>query len=70
MLSSIDPAETLAWKKLTDHFQTMNSIHMKDLFAQDSTRFATFSKSFEDILLGLFQKQNHTGNARSPAGFG
>jgi glucose-6-phosphate isomerase len=27
-----------AWKALSNHFQTMRSVHLRDLFAQDSTR--------------------------------
>ena len=40
-----------AWKALEAHFATMKDVHMKDLFAQDSTRFVKFSTKFEDILL-------------------
>jgi len=51
MLQPIDPTQTNAWAKLTDHFQAMKSIHMKDLFAQDENRFSRFSRQFEDLFV-------------------
>jgi glucose-6-phosphate isomerase len=51
MLQSIDPTQTHAWARLTDHFQTMQSVRMKDLFAQDTDRFSRFSRRFEDVLV-------------------
>ncbi|MCF7975031.1 MAG: glucose-6-phosphate isomerase [Phycisphaerae bacterium] len=51
MLQSIDPTQTHAWAKLTDHFQTMQSVHMKNLFAEDADRFSRFSRQFEDMLV-------------------
>ncbi len=51
MLKRINPTETAAWKALTAHFQGMENVQMKDLFAQDKDRFAQFSTTFEDILL-------------------
>lgn len=38
------------------HFQTMVSVHMTDLFAQDANRFATFSRTLHDQLLVDFSK--------------
>ena len=51
MLQSINPTETKAWAKLTDHFATMKSVRMTDLFTQDESRFSKFSKQFEDMLV-------------------
>jgi len=51
MLKRINPTETAAWKALTAHFQEMENVQMKDLFAQNKDRFAQFSTTFEDILL-------------------
>ncbi|UCD50356.1 MAG: glucose-6-phosphate isomerase, partial [Phycisphaerales bacterium] len=51
MLKRIDPTQTQAWKQLEAHFQGLKDTHMKDLFAQDPQRFATFSTRFEDILV-------------------
>ena len=39
-----------AWKALTQHYQDMHSVHMRDLFAQDPQRFERFSLRFGDIL--------------------
>ncbi len=40
-----------AWNALQAHYETVKSLHTRDLFAQDPQRFAKFSVSFEDILL-------------------
>ncbi len=51
MLPTINPTQTPAWGKLQSHFQQMQTVRMKDLFAEDSQRFDHFSIRFEDILL-------------------
>lgn len=51
MLHRISPTETKAWKKLSDHFDEMITIEMKDLFANDANRFDTFSLENERLLL-------------------
>jgi len=51
VLKRIDPTQTQAWKQLEEHFAVLKDVHMKDLFAQDHDRFATFSAQFEDILV-------------------
>ncbi|MBW1706757.1 MAG: glucose-6-phosphate isomerase [Deltaproteobacteria bacterium] len=51
MLKKINPMETNSWKKLTNHYEMMKSIHMKDLFADDPERFNKFSIRFNDILV-------------------
>lgn len=51
MLQSINPTETQAWSKLTEHFEDMKSVHMTDLFGQDVERFSKLSKTFEDMLV-------------------
>src|SRR5580658_6695661 len=40
-----------AWKSLSAHYQKINSVHMRELFAQDPKRFEKFSLRFNDILL-------------------
>lgn len=40
-----------AWKALEAHYQSIQSLQMRDLFAQDPQRFETFSVRFQDILL-------------------
>jgi glucose-6-phosphate isomerase len=51
MLKKIDPASTKSWKKLSDHFEQMKSVHMRDLFAAEPERFEKFSLRFNDIIL-------------------
>lgn len=51
MLRAIDPTQTKEWQALTDHFNEMNTVHMKELFAQDANRFEKFSTQFNDILI-------------------
>ncbi len=38
------------WQKLNQHQQNIASVHMRDLFAQDTKRFDKFSLKFADIL--------------------
>jgi glucose-6-phosphate isomerase len=49
MLDKINPIDTTAWKKLTAHYKTMKSRHMKDMFRKDLRRFSKLSLMFEDI---------------------
>jgi len=49
MLDKINPTDTAAWKKLTAHYKTMKSKHMRDMFRKDHRRFSKFSLMFEDI---------------------
>jgi len=51
MLNKINPSKTKSWRKLTNHFEKMKTVHMKDLFAQDPDRFRRFSLKFNDILV-------------------
>ena len=47
---SIDPTSTASWKKLSAHAEKMKSVHMRDLFSQDKSRFSTFSQKDGDLL--------------------
>jgi glucose-6-phosphate isomerase len=51
MFPSVNPVETKAWKKLEAHYQQIKMVHMRDLFAQDSDRFTSFSNCIEDIVI-------------------
>ncbi|MEZ9531171.1 MULTISPECIES: glucose-6-phosphate isomerase [unclassified Vibrio] len=52
MLKNINPTHTQAWKALTAHFESAQDMDMKELFAQDTTRFEQFSTRFgSDILV-------------------
>jgi glucose-6-phosphate isomerase len=43
--------ESTAWKALSEHVGTMQSVHVRDLFAGDPARFEQFSLQVEDILV-------------------
>ena len=51
MLNTTNPTKTAAWQQLSEHFQAMSAVHMRDLFAADFERFNKFSASFNDILI-------------------
>ena len=51
MLKKINPTGTAAWKKLRAHYKVMKNRQMKDLFREDSARFARFTLRLEDILV-------------------
>jgi glucose-6-phosphate isomerase len=51
MLPKINPTTTTAWKKLTAHYETVNRLQMKNLFAEDPRRFERFSIRFNDLLV-------------------
>jgi len=40
-----------AWKALKTHHKQLANVHMRDLFAQDATRFDKFTLRFNDLLL-------------------
>lgn len=40
-----------AYSQLQEHYDQLKDRHMRDLFAEDSNRFNTFTRQFEDILL-------------------
>ena len=50
MLENINPTTTNAWQDLTDHFHEIKKTHMRDLFAQDPSRFEKFHIKFSDFL--------------------
>ncbi|MDQ6956093.1 MAG: glucose-6-phosphate isomerase, partial [Mariprofundaceae bacterium] len=43
--------ESSAWQALQAHYDTMKDVHMRDLFAEDNTRFERFSLQFNDLLV-------------------
>lgn len=51
MLPNINPTTTTAWKALESYYAEFEGTQMKDMFAQDATRFDKFSMTFENILL-------------------
>jgi len=40
-----------AWQALQEHYQGMKDVHMRDLFAEDHTRFERFSLQLNDLLV-------------------
>ncbi len=48
-LPNINPTTTNSWEKLQEHFNKINNIHMKDLFAQDSERADKFTIKWDDF---------------------
>ncbi|MCG8322201.1 MAG: glucose-6-phosphate isomerase [Cytophagales bacterium] len=51
MLKKINPTQTQAWQSLSNQYEKMKSVQMKDLFASDPGRFNSFSQKFENILV-------------------
>ncbi len=51
MLNNISPVSTNAWNKLKEHFESIKSEHMRDMFAKEPDRFSKFSILKNDILL-------------------
>ena len=49
MLPSINPTKTKAWKNLQKHAAQIESIHMRDLFAQDANRAKKYTLQQGDI---------------------
>ncbi|TPE43200.1 glucose-6-phosphate isomerase [Pontibacter mangrovi] len=53
MLKNYAPNQTEAWKKLEEHFKTVQPQHLRDLFAQDTDRFNRFTFKLNDTLYDL-----------------
>jgi len=51
MLTTTNPTETQAWKRLESHYVQMRERHLEDLFATDEHRFDRFSAHFETMLV-------------------
>ena len=51
MLSKMNPTTTKSWQNLRRHYEKTKSLHMRDLFAEDSRRFDKFSICFNDLLV-------------------
>ena len=50
MFPQINPTTTAAWQALALHFEEMETVHMKDLFAADIARFSKFSIKKDNLL--------------------
>ena len=51
MLPNINPTQTESWRQLSDHYDKMAPMLLKDLFGADPDRFDKFSLKFKDILV-------------------
>ena len=49
-LPNNNPTKTASWQKLTDHFNDINNITIKDLY-KDENRASDFSLEFDDLLV-------------------
>ncbi|WP_298478884.1 glucose-6-phosphate isomerase [uncultured Maribacter sp.] len=50
-LQKINPTETKAWKKLTEHFNTNKENTLKELFVSDASRASKYTIHWEDFLV-------------------
>ncbi len=50
-LPSVNPTKTTSWEKLKTHFEEVQSLKMKELFAQDPERANKFTIKWEDFYL-------------------
>ncbi|MBA4276279.1 glucose-6-phosphate isomerase [Flavobacterium sp.] len=50
-LQNTNPTKTLAWQNLQKHFQEMNTVSMKDMFANDTTRTSKFNFQWNDFVV-------------------
>ena len=49
MMKNINPTETNAWQKLTNHYSTVKDLHLKSLFSTDKTRKEKFTINFNEF---------------------
>ncbi|MGL4859416.1 MAG: glucose-6-phosphate isomerase [Enterobacteriaceae bacterium] len=59
-MKNSNPVQTKAWQALEQHYQEMQKLHLRDLFAQDSVRFNRFSAVMDDQLLLDYSKNRIT----------
>ncbi len=50
-LKKINPTQTEAWGKLAQHFDRIKSVHLRELFRNNSTRKEDFTLNFSDFLV-------------------
>jgi len=48
-MKNINPTETKAWQKLTNHFESIKDTHLKTLFNENSERKSDFTLNFNDF---------------------
>ena len=50
-LPKVNPSQTAAWQQIQSHFEKMQAISMKDLFASDANRAEKFHIQWNDFLV-------------------
>jgi len=56
-----NPTQTPAWQALTQHYQEISPLHMRDMFAEDMQRAEKLTLQVDDFLLDYSkQRINHT----------
>ena len=50
-LHNTNPTTTLAWQKLQNHFEEMQNVSMKTMFAEDNDRTSQFNIQWNDFLI-------------------
>ena len=53
MFPNVNPTKTKAWQALTEHFNEVKDLHLKNILKDDSKRFEKYTLQFEDILVDL-----------------
>ena len=48
-LQNINPTQTDAWKKLSDHYNEVKKLHLKQLFREDKKRKERFTVFLNDL---------------------
>jgi glucose-6-phosphate isomerase len=50
-LQNTNPSSTAAWKAIQEHFETMKTVSMKNMFQEDSSRASKFHIQWNDFLI-------------------
>jgi len=50
-LGKTNPSGTVAWQKLREHFEKMQYVSMKEMFAEDTSRASKFNLQWNDFLV-------------------
>jgi glucose-6-phosphate isomerase len=50
-LKNTNPSSTAAWKAIQNHFETIKSVSMKNMFQEDPSRTSKFHIQWNDFLI-------------------
>ena len=59
-LKSINPTQTKAWGKLSNHYQEIKDFHLKQWFAKDHKRAESFTIKWEDVYFDYSKNRINT----------